>query len=557
MAEQLYFSRDSKLYLELDSTVWEIPILDGFSFSQSTNQTEISLSEMQGSDGLSRRGNRLFTDSLAPAEWSFSTYVRPYKSTEHGAVEEALWAVMAGADKYKAASATGGAATVTAAVSSLAGAVPGTYRVTEDFGTTANPLVYGGSATAANTQAFDFEVVITSATAVQSSVAIKSSGTGFTNNDTITIPGELFGSTSGSAGDVVLTVSDASGTEGASFYRESQPDTNSTFGAGVVTPTTSSSVINFGQSNRSTLGTCNLYFVMETSTANPMVYKLSNAAVNEASIDFEVDGIATINWSGFAKTITDMQSGGDVYSIANVGGAFATTNSHREAVTDAIADTVNTTDPAVGDVILNSNDDMAFYIVTDATSSSEAAVKAIDTAVNNTSTFIRNRLTQLLVEDKDADTTAFPSTNYNLTLTGGNITISNNISYLVPEELGAVNVPIEHVTGGRTASGSFTCYLTLDDSSGNNGTSVELFNDMTNSATGGGLSKVVNNFEVVFQIGGSVGTPRLNVTMPKVHINVPSHSIEDVISVETSFGAYTDDFNVANEVKLEYIGPAV
>ena len=58
----------------------------------------------------------------------------------------------------------------------------------------------------------------------------------------------------------------------------------------------------------------------------------------------------------------------------------------------------------------------------------------------------------------------------------------NNISYLVPEELGAVNVPIEHVTGTRSASGSFTCYLTLDDSAGQNGTSVELFNDMTTQA---------------------------------------------------------------------------
>ena len=45
--------------------------------------------------------------------------------------------------------------------------------------------------------------------------------------------------------------------------------------------------------------------------------------------------------------------------------------------------------------------------------------------------------------------------------------------------------------------------------------------------------------------------------MPKVHINVPSHSIEDVISVETNFASYTDEFNVANEVQLEYIGPAV
>ena len=105
MAEQLYFSRDSKLYVGFDSKVWEVPILDGFSFSQSTNQSEIGLSEMQGTDGLSRRGQRVFTDSLAPAEWSFSTYVRPFQTTtdggEHRAVEEVLWAVMAGADKYK------------------------------------------------------------------------------------------------------------------------------------------------------------------------------------------------------------------------------------------------------------------------------------------------------------------------------------------------------------------------------------------------------------------------------------------------------------------------
>ena len=106
MAQQLYFSRDSKLYMEFDSKMWEIPILDGFSFSQSTNTSDITLSEMQGADGISRRGRRLFTDSLAPAEFSFSTYVRPFyttsasdSGTEHHAVEEALWAVMAGADK--------------------------------------------------------------------------------------------------------------------------------------------------------------------------------------------------------------------------------------------------------------------------------------------------------------------------------------------------------------------------------------------------------------------------------------------------------------------------
>ena len=35
---------------------------------------------------------------------------------------------------------------------------------------------------------------------------------------------------------------------------------------------------------------------------------------------------------------------------------------------------------------------------------------------------------------------------YSLTLTGGNFTITNNIANFVPEELGAINKPLEHVT---------------------------------------------------------------------------------------------------------------
>ena len=213
---------------------------------------------------------------------------------------------------------------------------------------------------------------------------------------------------------------------------------------------------------------------------------------------------------------------------------------------------------AAGDVVLDSNDGLKLGVCT----SASAAAFAIDDGVGSTKTFIRNRLTQLDVTAATADRTAFPGVGgngkYQLTLTGGNITITNNISYLVPEELGAVNVPIEHVTGTRSASGSFTCYLTLDDSTGQNGSSVELFNDMTTSGTGKGLEKVVNNFETTFQVGGTVsGVPKLFVKFPKVHINVPTHSIEDVISLETTFASYTDDFNIANEVQLEYYGVAL
>ena len=651
MAEQLFFSRDSKLYIEFDTKLWEIPVLDGFSFSQSTNQSEISLSEMQGSDGLSRRGNRVFTDSLAPAEWSFSTYVRPYldsqSSPEHHAVEEALWAVMAGADSYTAATVGGGLTLLalgqtagsgggsggTAASSAVATAgiatvnnigaadssrTAGTYNITltaaqnsnagagasvkivvdsngaatvpvtnsgasaaytaSDTITIADSLLGGGGAanltfdvatistnfsnhifpdgtytinnsnvdssstgpeSAGGTgEGFEFDVVISS-TGTSRVINIISAGAGFNGGETIVLPAGTLG-TGSSAVTFTLSVESTATPDadltvsGANFFRNVDADQNSPFGPAVAVPTSTNQAINFAQSNRAVLGTCNLYFVMETSTTNPMVYKLTSAAFNEASIDFEVDGIATINWSGFAQNITDLQSQGKV-----------------SVVTSKTASATN------GNVVLDNTDGFKLGIATATTLT--PAMFAIDAGVGSTKTFIRNRLTQLLVST--TDTTAFPSANYSLTLTGGNITISNNISYLVPEELGAVNIPIEHVTGGRTVNGNFTCYLTLDTDASTTvfkGTSVELFNDMTTSGSNKGLEKVVNDFDVTFQIGGAVvNTPRLFVKIPKCHIDVPTHSVEDVISVETNFAAYTTDFNVANEVQLEYFGIAL
>ena len=639
MAEQLYFSRDSKLYVGFDSKVWEVPILDGFSFSQSTNQSEIGLSEMQGTDGLSRRGQRVFTDSLAPAEWSFSTYVRPFQTVtdaggdggEHRAVEEVLWAVMAGADKYQdSVSSAGGLRQGQIAITTASSdATNGTYIVNDNTtgiggthgagavgweievtvssnaisavtvidagegfaatntitlptsligGSTAGVLTVsavtaatggiasttigsGGSgrtasksysitnlnsSTSGNGVGYELEISTNGSGAVTVDT-IRSAGTNFAASDTITVAQGIIGG----SGNLVINVATLT-EQGATFYRDSQPDPASPFGPTVAGPSgtgsTGKSIINFGQSNRSTLGTCDLYFVMETSSTNPMVYKLSGAAFNEASIDFEVDGIATINWSGFAANVTDMQSSSTAGSSAVVqsGKIISGTNSKTSAAF------------AAGDVVLDSNDGLKLGVCTAA----NAAAFAIDDGVGSTKTFIRNRLTQLDVTAAAADRGAFPGVSgngkYQLTLTGGNITISNNISYLVPEELGAVNVPIEHVTGTRSASGSFTCYLTLDDSSGQNGTSVELFNDMTTQGAGKGLEKVVNNFETIFSVGGTVAnTPRLNVKFPKVHINVPTHSIEDVISLETTFASYTDDFNVANEVQLEYFGVAL
>ena len=552
MAQQLYFSRDTRLFIQFrapaDNTetaaklgagqTWEIPVLDGYSFSQSTNTSEITLAEMESTAGVSRRGRRVFTDSLAPAEWSFSTYIRPFKSkagsvtpagsvaasnaAETHAVEEVLWASMFGADTW-------------------------------------------------------------------------TSGSGFTR------------ATSAAASGGGVT-------------------------GGVITPGANSSVITLGESNRSAMTAFTMFFWIDTATDNPLMYRIPEAVVNDVSIDFDVDGIATLNWSGFAKEIQDV-SGGVVLGTS----APAYNATTKDGSTVVLGDVFIDTDNAAG---------RQFNLISTVPGSGNVSVTAaIDEGTTSTKNFIRNRLTSVEIEaatGSDKVTTIFPGNHdvittlddgsddritvtahgfttgdqayisgmtgtttlngthhyvrvidtnnlelydtyanataasgttgrvsvdadsgsydddsgiiangkYSLVLTGGSFTIGNNIAYLVPEELGAINKPLEHVTGNRSATGNATCYLTLEDTDLTNGTSRQFFNDLVST---GAMGKTVNKFKVTMHIGGSTATgnntdPALKVEFPTAHIEVPSHQIEDVVSLETNFQALPTDFGAADEI---------
>ena len=412
------------MFLEFDSTVWEIPVLDGFSFSQATNSSEITLNEMESSAGVSRRGRRAFNDSLAPGEWSFSTYVRPFTAASGGslgagkadtqaevhAVEEVLWALMAGADNY-----------------------------------------------------------------------------------------------------------------GSAAYDKG--------GSAVLTPGGSNMTVNFAQSNVAQLSTFNLYFVL--GNANRTVMKLEGCVVGEASLDFDIDGIATIAWSGNAANVLDF------------------TGSTIEA-TSAPAITANTKDGTqieVGDVFLDTDASHKLQIVTVKPGSGNVTLGGyVNEAIDTTTNFIRNRLTVLTVtptsQDPDSDGTPELEANYSLTLTGGSVTISNNITFITPEEIGTVNVPIGHVTGTRNVSGSFTCYLTEDTATTN--ASRDFFEDLR------AITNVVtNSFALVFKIGGATGTG-LELNMATSHVEIPTHSIEDVISLETNFQALPSTIDGTDELTLTY-----
>jgi len=531
--------------MEKDGYFWSIPVLDGFSFSQATNASEITLNEMEDSSGRSRRGRKMFTDSLSAAEFSFSTYIRPFKSAgsksntngradssanHQHAVEEALWVAMAGQNVYVPSTgkfkhgSTGGAISSITITNGGTDAdsgdrAAGTYNIAIPTTTTSSPtahnqaLVTAGSGSNTGGTNAVIQVVVNGSGVATATVTER--GTGFDTGNVITIGSQLLGGDA-DGDELEITVTSESFTSDATDLD-----------------------INFYDSSRASLGTFNLYFVFSDRSAGRLLYKLENAVINEASIDFDIDGIATVNWSGMAGQIKEVPAG---------------LNAGEFTAQDAFPNP-----GAAGAIWIDTNDSDKFYISTSATNAAGSWYAVIDEGSTDTGNFIRNRLTNLTLapETSFQTDTSFTNaagssdsyeTSYNVAITGGNVTISNNISYLTPEELGKVNQPIEHVTGTRSVTGSLTCYLASSDAATNR--SKNLFADLVSD-----INTVINKFAITLAVGGTDTTkPRFQIIMPTAHLEIPSHSIEDVISLETNFHGLGTGVSEGDEVTLKYIG---
>jgi len=514
MADLLYFSRDTKVILQKGSDRWELPVLDGFSFSQATNSSEITLQEMAapGASSTVRRGKAMFNDSLAPAEWNFSTYIRPFKSngsgtggaasnvTDHHAVEELLWAAFVGDANYTTANASGAVTNVT--VSGGSTDLPSTtvanateaaiaQKIRSDNGavvvecqTSSNGGGSGAVIEFTLTRSGAGNSTIITTTIESATTSIIEGGRGYDATDVLQISKEVFATAVAAHEDVTATV-----TELLTIFDEDIVVDLGSVGAGDAaqdftgfTRNANDTTIDFASSNKATLGEFDIFFIMgaRQSTDNT-VYKIEGCCVNEATINFDIEGIAQIDWSGFGKLITEQ----------------------------------GTTTPAA--------------TVTEGTTA--------------TSNFIRNRLTSLTLQGSGTSPYA---ASYDVVLTGGNITFSNNMTFLTPDTLGVVNQPIGHVTGTRSITGNFTCYLDNE----NDTKSGELFEDLIEDTTA-----TTNSFGLTFKIGGEVSTaPQFHVSMPTCHLEVPTHSIDDIISLETNFHALPSTLEGTNEATMKYIG---
>lgn len=444
MADTLYFSRDTKVWLERGTSTpmfSEIPVLDGFSFSQATNSSEITLSEASTSAGVSRRARQVFNDSYAPAEWSFQTYVRPFKSAggtrgtdgktstnagEHAAVEQALWdAFVSNGEQLTGLS----------------------FNSTDDF------------------------------------------------------------------------------------------------------------EVNWSVSNKTTLGTFNLYFELGGANSNTeLIYKIADCVVNEAVLDFDIEGIAMITWSGFGTIITDVASVGHSLTTKITEGVSSTSNYIRNKLTDlTIANTgfsgrgtaALTTTALAGTGTKFTQD----LVVGQSIKMTSATIYVIDSITSDT-----EAVTTASGTETDAEYTIYPvglaQQSYTITLTGGSITFSNNITFLTPETIGSVNQPLGHVSGTRSISGSFTAYLGAD--SAVTTSPADLLEDLIEATTA-----VQNSYALTFDIGGGSGIPRVEIVCTQAHLEIPTHEIADVLGMEVNFHALPSTIDGTDETTVTYIGASL
>ena len=375
-----------------DANTFKLGVLDGYSFSQGSDATDVTISE---AGAAPNRGSKRFNDSLPPAEWSFQTYVRPFKhgtnshrsSGTHDMVENILWAAIAGKDI------TGGSES-------------------------------GTSATAVTCDATDADV-------------------------------------------------------------------------------------SFERSDHHELLKLSIFFALENTT-----YRLNECQVNQAEIDFSIDGIATISWSGNATTIDQVST-----AVEDPSKAITVVTDGTETISSAATYTeaynyVDTTAPSDGDYLRNKLSTLSL-------------------------THTKNASGILEVGASDSTTT------YDINITGGSLTIANNITYVTPETLGLVDVPVGSFSGARQVSGSLTMYL---DTKANGSNS--LLSDLT------AATDLVNNaFDMsLFMGGGSSSTPVVEFDLPKAHLQIPTIETADIISTTVEFAAQGTDLLTGDEMTVKYKG---
>lgn len=147
--------------------------------------------------------------------------------------------------------------------------------------------------------------------------------------------------------------------------------------------------------------------------------------------------------------------------------------------------------------------------------------------------YIKNKLTILKLKNN-----ASGGKTYDIPITGGSFTMNNNVTYLTPNVMSRVDIPIGSFTGSFELTGSLTAYLN-DKSNG----SIQLYKDLIADL------KAVNDFELSLILGGEYDTarPAAVLVAKHAHLNVPTIETDDVLGTSIEFKAIPTDMDTGDE----------
>jgi hypothetical protein len=242
-------------------------------------------------------------------------------------------------------------------------------------------------------------------------------------------------------------------------------------------------------SNKHQLQQFGLIIVVDETT-----FVIDNCVLNTATIDFGLDAIASVQWAGQGGVLRQITS--PTVGAGSFSGSI--TGSFLQKVT--------------------------------------------------TCPYIANKLSVVTLDAGIGS----GGTAYTIPITGGSLTISNNVTYLTPANLATVNKPVTYFTSTRAISGSLNAYLRTGT-----GYSADLMSTMlANSATA-----VSPDFYMNISIGGTTST-KVDFTMPGVVLTIPTVNAEQVVSTTINFTAQGSassafDIGAANELTVTYTTPQV
>lgn len=250
------------------------------------------------------------------------------------------------------------------------------------------------------------------------------------------------------------------------------------------------STLSFANSNQHQLQAFGMILLVDGIT-----YIVDNCALDQASIDFGLDALATIAWTGRGTRLRQLT--GITYDSttgAFSGAGFAATSAAKVKIADC--------------------------------------------------KYLANKLSVVTLK-KDIGQSLATGT-LDLPITGGNITLANNLTYLTPANLGTVNTPVTYFTGTRAISGSLTAYLRAGATTG----------DILDDLLTGSESEIAPAYTTRIAIGGSGGT-RVELEMPAAMVSIPTVNAEQVVTTTMNFVAHAStstayNIEAANELAIRY-----